>query len=84
MATVVFTPAAARQAERLPVAIRTRLKNLVARLEKWPEVSGVKALRGELAGWHRLRTGDYRVRFRVQGDEVVVDKIGHRREFYDN
>ena len=27
--------------------------------------SGVKALSGELAGWFRLRTGDYRLQFRV-------------------
>jgi mRNA-degrading endonuclease RelE of RelBE toxin-antitoxin system len=37
-----------------------------------------------LAGWHRLRTGDYRVRFYVQGEAVVVDKIGHRKEFYED
>jgi mRNA-degrading endonuclease RelE of RelBE toxin-antitoxin system len=36
------------------------------------------------AGWCRLRTGDYRVRFQVEGENVVVDKIGHRREFYED
>jgi mRNA-degrading endonuclease RelE of RelBE toxin-antitoxin system len=29
------------------------------------------------------RTGDYRVRFRVKGENVIVDKIGHRSDFYD-
>jgi mRNA interferase RelE/StbE len=45
---------------------------------------GAKPLSGNLAGWYRMRTGDYRVRFRVQGETVVVDKIGHRSEFYEN
>jgi mRNA-degrading endonuclease RelE of RelBE toxin-antitoxin system len=46
--------------------------------------SGVKALSGNLAGGYRLRTGDYRERFRVEGETIIVDKIGHRREFYED
>ena len=84
MATVFITPEAAEQLERLPKAIHARINRLRARLERWPQVSGAKALRGALAGWYRLRTGDYRVRFRVEGETITVDKIGHRREFYDD
>jgi mRNA interferase RelE/StbE len=82
MATVELTPEAARQFDRLPVVVRARVNRLRERLARWPEVSGVKALSGNLAGWYRLRTGDYR--FRVQGDKIIVDKIGHRREFYED
>ena len=60
------------------------MQKLLARLDQWPEVSGVKALRGELAGWYRVRTGDYRVRFRVEGELVIVGKIGHRKDIYDD
>jgi mRNA interferase RelE/StbE len=84
MASVILTPAALEQARALPKPVRARLPHLVDRLEKWPAVSGAKALSGSLAGWYRLRTGDYRVRFRVQGDRIIVDKIGHRREFYED
>jgi mRNA-degrading endonuclease RelE of RelBE toxin-antitoxin system len=70
--------------ERLPKAIHERVLSLIERLKHWPAVSGVKRLSGNLAGWCRLRTGDYRVRFRVQGELVIVDKIGHRSEFYDD
>jgi mRNA-degrading endonuclease RelE of RelBE toxin-antitoxin system len=35
--------------------------NLFERLEAWPNVSGVKALRGQLAGSYQLRIGDYRL-----------------------
>ena len=66
------------------MAIRARYERLLARLEKWPDVSGAKPLRGNLAGWYRFRTGDYRVRFYVRGETVIVDKIGHRSEFYED
>lgn len=46
-------------------------------------MSGAKPLSGEFAGHWRLRTGDYRVQFRVEGETVVVEKIGHRDRFYE-
>jgi len=84
MATVSLTPAAAEQLDRLPKNIHARVNRLLERLRKWPDVSGAKPLTGKLAGWYRLRTGAYRLRFRVKGEAVIVDKIGHRREFYDD
>ena len=41
----------------------------------------VKALRNAEYGF-RLRMGDYRVLFDVKGDQVLIQKIGHRREIY--
>jgi mRNA-degrading endonuclease RelE of RelBE toxin-antitoxin system len=83
MAIVVVTPEAFEQAERLPVPIRGRIRRILLRLGHWPEVSGAKPLSGKLAGRYRIRTGDYRLQFRVVGDRVVVEKIGHRSGFYD-
>ncbi|HBI45978.1 MAG TPA: hypothetical protein DDY78_24445 [Planctomycetales bacterium] len=52
--------------------------------KRGPPSAAPERLSGNLAGWRRLRTGDYRVRFRVEGETVVVDKIGHRSEFYED
>src|SRR5262249_28861254 len=84
MATVELTPEAAEQLEPLPKVLHPRVNRLPERLEHWPDVSGVKALCGDLAGWYRLRTGDYRLRFFVRGERIIVDKIGHRSEFYED
>jgi mRNA-degrading endonuclease RelE of RelBE toxin-antitoxin system len=84
MATVSLTAEAAEQLDRLPCTIHARVHRLLGRLQAWPVVSGAKALSGNLAGCFRLRTGDYRVRFYVKGEAVIVDKIGHRSEFYDD
>lgn len=90
MATVDVTPEAHQQLEALPRDIRLRVATLLDRLERWPNVSGAKPLRGELAGHRRIRTGAYRVQFRPHRDEtadrgwrVTVEKIGHRDGFYD-
>jgi mRNA-degrading endonuclease RelE of RelBE toxin-antitoxin system len=66
------------------MVIHGRVLRLLERLEKWPNVSGAKALSGNLAGWYRLRTGDYRVRFFIREGTVMVDQIGHRKEFYES
>jgi len=80
----VLTPEAAQQVDRLPRPIKARLWKLLDRLTRWPDVSGAKPLRGNLASHYRLRTGDYRVQFRVAGQTVIVEKIGHRDRFYED
>ena len=93
MATVVITAAAQEQFQSLPKVIRARMERVFVRLEHWPAVSGAKALTGELAGRYRIRTGDYRVQFRVipgaaaaqppLPPRVVIEKVGHRDGFYE-
>ena len=84
MITVILTPEAVEQYVRLPKDMRERVRKLIDRLGFWPDVSGVKTLRGGLAGWYRIRTGDYRVRFRIANGVISIDKIGHRKEIYDD
>jgi mRNA-degrading endonuclease RelE of RelBE toxin-antitoxin system len=31
-----------------------------------------------------MRTGDYRVQFRLQTGNVIVERIGHRDGFYED
>jgi len=83
MPTVATTPKALKQLGRLPPEIVARVAKLYERLEKWPNVSGAKPLTGPLAGHWRLRTGDYRLQFRVEQQTVIVEKIGHRAKFYE-
>ena len=52
-------------------------KELTSRPEKCPPLKGL------FAGLRKLRVGDYRVIFVVQEEEVLVLRIGHRRDVYD-
>ena len=80
---VELTPEAAKQLEQLPRVIRARVELIFHRLQQWPHVSGAKPLRGNLAGHYRIRTGDWRVQFHLQGATVVVERIGNRDRFYE-
>ena len=83
MANVTLDLEAAKQLGGLPERIKSRVAGIIERLGDWPEVSGAKPLRGNLAGHYRIRTGDYRLQFRVEGDEVIIERMGHRDRFYE-
>ncbi|MFZ4695548.1 MAG: type II toxin-antitoxin system RelE family toxin [Verrucomicrobiia bacterium] len=51
-------------------------KDLATRPDAYP------VLRGQFAGLRKLRVGDYRVIFAILGEQVLVLRVGHRREVY--
>ena len=83
MPNVTIEEDAAKELGTLPKPIKSRMVELLARLADWPSVSGAKSLRGNLTGHYRLRTGDYRLQYRVEARQVVVERVGHRDRFYD-
>jgi mRNA-degrading endonuclease RelE of RelBE toxin-antitoxin system len=83
MPSVVLLYDAALQLGDLPKPIKGRIVELLVRLAEWPNVSGAKPLSGKLVGHYRLRTGDYRLQFRIEAGQVLVEQIGHRDGFYD-
>jgi mRNA interferase RelE/StbE len=83
MAKVILNPDAARGFEKAPTGMIRRINDALERLEKWPQVSGAKPLRGNLKGCFRLRCGDWRLVFRPVGGDLVVIAIDNRRDVYD-
>ena len=51
-------------------------KELTERADTYP------ALKGTFAGLRKLRVGDYRVVFAITEQDVLILRIGHRREIY--
>jgi len=80
---VTLTADAKADFRGLPATIQARVVSVMERLTGWPSVSGAKPMRGELKGYYRIRTGDWRVLFRVEGDVIVV-RIAHRSTVYDD
>ena len=63
--------------------VRLRLaKTVQARLTTHPESYG-KALSGNLAGYWTLRTGDYRIVYKIVRQEVWIYAVIHRKNVYD-
>jgi mRNA-degrading endonuclease RelE of RelBE toxin-antitoxin system len=79
---VLLTSEAAVQLDELPDVIHARMLKMLDRLAKWPDVSGSRPLRGALAGQYRVRTGDYRLQFRIGQGKIIIERIGHRDGFY--
>ena len=66
----------------LPKTMRHRIQTAIAtRLATHPEDYG-KPLKHTLHSLWSLRVGDYRVIYRITGDDVTILKIGHRRDVY--
>jgi len=84
MARVVLTSEARAAFDALRPPVRGRVAAVIERLAKWPAVSGAKPLRGEMAGSFRVRTGDYRLVFRVHLDVVTITRIALRRDVYED
>jgi mRNA-degrading endonuclease RelE of RelBE toxin-antitoxin system len=46
------------------------------------EAEAYPVLKGEFAGLRKMRAGDYRVIFTIAYNDIIVLRIGHRREIY--
>lgn len=80
---IEFAPRAARDFKSLDGSIQRRIKQRIDSLAENPFPSGIKKLEGE-DELYRLRVGDYRVLYQVQGKVLVIliVGVGHRREVY--
>ena len=65
-----------------PVNIKSRIQKAIEqRLLRDPIKYG-EPLRRSLQGCRKLRVGDYRVIYRIGLNEIIILKIGHRKEVY--
>jgi mRNA interferase RelE/StbE len=66
----------------IPVNIRARIKKAIEdRLLNDPVKFGLP-LRRSLKSYKKLRIGDYRVIYRLKAENILILKIGHRKEVY--
>ena len=72
-------------------ATRRNLDDALTRLEEnpYPLSGSPDAVRRLLnadsaSGDWRIRVGNYRIRYRIDGDSVVVTRVAHRSEVYDD
>lgn len=78
---LVYTQRAVRDIHGLDPDTKQRLGKTLLRYEQDPLRYSEKLTQSAL-GSYRFRIGDYRVVFDLIGNEIVVLRIGHRREIY--
>ena len=78
---LVITRRAEKDIARLDPVAKQRVKEALQEYLKDPLRHARKLLELSL-GTYRFRIGDYRVIFDLEGDKLVVLRVGHRREIY--
>jgi mRNA interferase RelE/StbE len=75
-----FKPRSVKDLKKLPAELRRRI---IEKVEEMTEdlAGDVKQLTN-FTPEYRLRVGDYRVLFEIEGNTIVVYHVRHRREAY--
>ena len=79
--TLVYTHRATKDIRRLPPDVQKRIGKSLLRYENEPLKHAEKLTDARL-GEYRFRVGDYRIVFDIHGHEIVVLRVGHRRDIY--
>ena len=79
--TLVYTNRAFKDIQRLDQKLKNRIGNALKRYEHDPMKHATKLTDPKL-GTYRFRIGDYRVIFDIEGEDLVILRIGHRRDIY--
>ena len=78
---IIYTDVALEDLRCIPRRFAAQIVAKISRLEH-----GLRGNIKRLTNFdcdYRLRCGDYRVLFDVEGDEVLVHRVLHRKEAYD-
>jgi len=81
---IVYHPdVAAKDLPKISTDAKRRIrKSIEGKLRYAPEAFGMP-LRRTFKGYWKLRVGDYRVIYKIEGRRIVILRIGHRREIYE-
>lgn len=78
---LVYTDRAVKDIKKLDIVARRRLKKFLEKLALSPLNHSTKLIDPKIGEYH-FRIGDYRVTFDLVGKEIVILRVGHRREIY--
>lgn len=81
MYRIIWDEVALDAIEKLESFVSGRISKKVRELENDPFSKDIKRLKG--SNDFRLRVGDYRVIFSIEGDLITILKIGHRKNVYE-
>ena len=66
----------------IPVNIKERIRRSIETRLLIDPVSYGLPLRKSLQGYRKLRIGDYRLIYRIECKQIIILKIGHRKDVY--
>ncbi len=78
---LLYTKSAVKDIKKLDSVVKKRLADKIEEYSTDP-IHTAKRLTNTLIGQYRWRIGNYRVIFDIHGKEVIILRVGHRREIY--
>jgi len=78
--SVLFKKSARRELEALQSPFRNQVAGAIKALADNPYPNGCKKLKG-FPGY-RVRSGDYRILYTLEPNQVTIYAIGHRKDVY--
>ena len=67
---------------RIPANVQERIRRAIETRLLVDPISYGLPLRKSLQGHRKLRAGDYRIIYRIEGKQIIILKIGNRRDVY--
>jgi mRNA interferase RelE/StbE len=78
---LVYTRRAEKDIKKLDSSIKRNIGKTLLKLQDNPLLYSEKLSTPEL-GNYKYRIGDYRVVFDIEDNDIVILRVGHRREIY--
>ena len=78
---LVYTYRADKDIKRLDKPIKSRIGKALIRYKEDP-FKYAESLSDSTLGTYRFRVGDYRIIFDIEDTNIVILRVGHRKEIY--
>lgn len=80
---ILITKRAKEDIDALDSIIKKRLGKKIFHFESLDDIRSVaKQLENSRIGEYRLRVGDYRVLFDLEGKDIIILRVQHRKDVY--
>lgn len=78
---LIYTNRSVKDIEKLDYSIKNRIGKALIRFSENPLHYSERLTNHDL-GSYRFRIGDYRVIFDIEGSNIIILCVGHRKEIY--
>ena len=79
---VRYHPLVRKDLSTINTTIKARIKNAIERRLMVDPIKYGDPLRKTLKGYRKLRVGDYRIVYKIEGEYISILGIRHRKEIY--
>ncbi len=81
---IEYDPKAVKQLSKLDKPVARYILEKIEEFCNEPSKSQIKKLKTPFDGAYRLRAGDYRVIFYTDGELMLISRVAHRKDVYED